>query len=249
MPKHEKEYWYWRRKGAFLDRPEIKLLQSKGDQHLVNYERFIDLALNTDGKLIANGISLAEDELAILTGRSENQILESLELMQKLGLIKKSEGCYVVCDFEQYRPSKSTEEADQKQEQRENQKRRLSSIETTNVVDSNSNNQSNSNSNYKNNHTVLSEIEYGFPSLEDVITECKENGYNRVNPDKFYYYYSNNGWKTKEGETITDWKNLVKKWNYSEKPSKPSFIATEEMQYEDVDLEEVKRKVFLEGKE
>ena len=38
-----------------------------------------------------------------------------------------------------------------------------------------------------------------------------------MNAEKFYDYYSGNGWKTSQGKPITDWKALLKKWSETER--------------------------------
>ena len=54
------------------------------------------------------------------------------------------------------------------------------------------------------------------PQLFEISSFCSENGLN-VNAEKFYDYYSGNGWKTSQGKPITDWKALLKKWNETER--------------------------------
>lgn len=54
------------------------------------------------------------------------------------------------------------------------------------------------------------------PQLFEISSFCSENGLN-VNVEKFYDYYSVNGWKTSQGKPITDWKALLKKWSETER--------------------------------
>lgn len=54
------------------------------------------------------------------------------------------------------------------------------------------------------------------PQLFEISSFCSENGLN-VNAEKFYDYYSGNGWKTSQGKPITDWKALLKKWSETER--------------------------------
>lgn len=50
------------------------------------------------------------------------------------------------------------------------------------------------------------------PSLDDVYDYCAENALS-VNAKEFYTYYEKNGWKTKKGEKITDWRAMCERWN------------------------------------
>lgn len=54
------------------------------------------------------------------------------------------------------------------------------------------------------------------PQLFEISSYCSENELN-VNAEKFYDYYSGNGWKTSQGKPITDWKTLLQKWSETER--------------------------------
>ena len=49
--------------------------------------------------------------------------------------------------------------------------------------------------------------------IQDFINENKLN----VDADKFFLHYSKSDWKTKDGKPITDWQELLKTWNSTEK--------------------------------
>ena len=49
------------------------------------------------------------------------------------------------------------------------------------------------------------------PSLEDIKTECREQGYTFVNTEKFFSYYEGRNWKL-GGEPI-NWKAMLRHWN------------------------------------
>lgn len=49
------------------------------------------------------------------------------------------------------------------------------------------------------------------PSLEDIKTECREQGYTSVNAEKFFSYYEGRNWKL-GGEQI-NWKAMLRHWN------------------------------------
>ena len=50
----------------------------------------------------------------------------------------------------------------------------------------------------------------GTPTLDDIKGYCKERD-NNVDADRFYNYYAARGWKIK-GETVHDWKALLRTW-------------------------------------
>ena len=49
------------------------------------------------------------------------------------------------------------------------------------------------------------------PSLEDIKTECREQGYTFVNTEKFFSYYEGRNWRL-GGEPI-NWKAMLRHWN------------------------------------
>ena len=66
------------------------------------------------------------------------------------------------------------------------------------------------------------------PTQEEVIAYCKERG-NSVDPQRFFDYYSANGWVQGKGKPIKDWKACVRTWerNTQVRPSsKPNEMDT-----------------------
>lgn len=61
------------------------------------------------------------------------------------------------------------------------------------------------------------------PSVEDVRTYCKEQGYAAVDPQRFVDYYASNGWMVGKNK-MKDWKAAVRGWNSreSEKAAPPA---------------------------
>ena len=53
------------------------------------------------------------------------------------------------------------------------------------------------------------------PSVDDVRTYCKEQGYIAVDPKRFVDYYASNGWMVGKNK-MKDWKAAVRGWNSRE---------------------------------
>lgn len=49
------------------------------------------------------------------------------------------------------------------------------------------------------------------PSLEDIKTECREQGYTFVNTEKFFSYYEGRNWRL--GGELINWKAMLRHWN------------------------------------
>lgn len=52
-----------------------------------------------------------------------------------------------------------------------------------------------------------------LPTLSEIVDFCFENNL-RVNPNKFYYYYENAGWKG-----VNNWQMKLMEWNETERPA------------------------------
>ena len=59
------------------------------------------------------------------------------------------------------------------------------------------------------------------PTLDDVRTYCLERN-NHVDPQRWYDYYSANGWKVGRNP-MKDWKAAVRTWERNDKPKAQSF--------------------------
>lgn len=55
------------------------------------------------------------------------------------------------------------------------------------------------------------------PSLEDIKTECREQGYTSVDAEKFFSYYEGRNWRL-GGEPI-NWKAMLRHWNLKDQKS------------------------------
>lgn len=53
------------------------------------------------------------------------------------------------------------------------------------------------------------------PTLDEVKAYCAGK---KVDPERFWNYYSAQGWKTSSGQPIRDWKPLVANWEKTERP-------------------------------
>lgn len=54
------------------------------------------------------------------------------------------------------------------------------------------------------------------PKVEEVRAYCHEQGYTRVDPERFIDYYQSNGWKVGKNP-MKDWKAAVRGWNGRDK--------------------------------
>lgn len=96
------------------------------------------------------------------------------------------------------------------------------------IADDDKNSNSNSNSNSS---SILStnvdnkRAHEKHPTLEEVTAYCLERG-NGIEPQRWYDYYSSNGWKVGKNQ-MKDWKAAVRTWerNGVDKPKQPKSFA------------------------
>lgn len=70
-------------------------------------------------------------------------------------------------------------------------------------------------------NTTVDEVKTTFPQAKEIktptIDEVKQylmdKNYTTFSADKFFNYYNNLGWKSKDGKSITDWQKLADVWN------------------------------------
>ncbi len=89
-------------------------------------------------------------------------------------------------------------------------------------------------------HHAAESPEYTKPSIDDVLTFCKQEHLN-VDGFQFVNFYQSNGWKTKTGAPIRDWKSVCKYWastaHHAEKRLNQGFKNVYEMQKTEYDKE------------
>ena len=54
------------------------------------------------------------------------------------------------------------------------------------------------------------------PTLSQIIEYTKNNNLTTVNPNRFFTYYNDKGWKTSNGNPI-DWKAKIQEWDFGDK--------------------------------
>ena len=93
-----------------------------------------------------------------------------------------------------------------------------------------------SDSRYKNNKNIKEREEGGDiphpqdppPTLEEIKRECQTEGFDAVDPEKFFSYYEGRNWKI-GGESI-NWRSMLRHWNIKDKdsPKKKKRAALDE---------------------
>ena len=83
------------------------------------------------------------------------------------------------------------------------------------------------------------------PTYQQIIDYCKELCITPIDANRFIDFYESKGWYVGKNK-MKDWKAAVRNWSRGEEPK--GFSAAEEMQVEEVDLDDLKAKMFGGGK-
>lgn len=62
------------------------------------------------------------------------------------------------------------------------------------------------------------------PQLSEILSFIAENNLN-VNGEDFFNHYEDNGWVTKAGKPVTNWKQLVRVWSRRELREAPCYVG------------------------
>ena len=224
----EKKYYWVKLKDIFFDDRRIKILrkQKDGYRYICIYLMMQLKALKTDGVLKYSGIlqNFAE-EIAADIGESKKIVKNAFEIFEKLELIEILENSYLflseVPEILEYGAEQAS--AERVRKHREKMKALQCNGEVTPEKQ-----KSNTEIDIEPKLETEKELDKTGPagslsssgSLPKTAAEvreyCVNMGYTKVNPEYFFEYCEERGWKTGD-KPIENWKALVKIWNENER--------------------------------
>lgn len=93
-----------------------------------------------------------------------------------------------------------------------------------------------------NNNMVDKAQRFVPPTRDEITSYCTEKGIH-IDVDRFIDYYTANGWKVGRNP-MKDWKATVRNWARGNKAEGKLNFGADEMDVQDVDLEELKERMF-----
>ena len=191
-------HWLWKDKPFSYGQAWIDLLM------MVNYK---ETKVLMDAKLVvvpAGSVITSEVKLSERWGWGRTKLRGFLKLLEDDGMIVKNatnkQTTINVVNWGKYQLPQTADE------QQTNSRR------TADEQQTNTNNNINNN---KNNNKQKERKVFTPPTLEEVRAYCLERG-NKVNPERFFDYYSANGWVQGKGKPIKDWKACMRTWEGKE---------------------------------
>ena len=116
-----------------------------------------------------------------------------------------------ICNYDSYQDVRTSDDTTDGQVT-------IQQTDTNNNIDNTSTSRSISNSNREGGKK--SQAKFIPPTLEEVIAHCKEKGFVKVNPERFFHHYNSVGWMVNKNK-MKCWKSALAKWEGSEYDDKP----------------------------
>ena len=116
-----------------------------------------------------------------------------------------------ICNYDSYQDVRTSDDTTDGQVT-------IQQTDTNNNIDNTSTSRSISNSNREGGKK--SQAKFIPPTLEEVVAHCKEKGFVKVNPERFFHHYNSVGWMVNKNK-MKCWKSALAKWEGSEYDDKP----------------------------
>ena len=214
----EKKYYWLKLKRDFFKRHDIRIIEEmpNGKEYLLFYLKLLVESIDHEGALrFSDTIPYNEQMLSIITNtnidivRSAMKLLESLQLVE----IKDDQTIYMEEVNTMIGSAVDNDNANRQRRFRERQKQ-LALPDRYDAVTKDNESKS-----------IEKEIEiekdnskpqkrFAKPTLDDVKAYCQERN-NNVDAEKWFNYYSANGWKVGKNP-MRDWKAAVRTWERNE---------------------------------
>lgn len=246
MSENSKKYFWLKLKDDFFDEKYIKALRRlpQGDSLVIVYLKMQLKSLKTEGiiqyeQILPDAIS----ELAMLLDEDENVVRLAIGALIKFGIVERweNETFYMVAmqqligsetagaaRVRKHRALKNGEAKKELQPQGEQKALHCNTdVTTCNTeieIEKDIEIDTDKEIEIEKSKKSKSASRFTPPTLSDVINYCRERN-NGVDPEKFFDYYTSNGWKVGKN-AMKDWKAAVRTWERSEKPTnKPQYNA------------------------
>ena len=241
------KYYWLKLKKDFFKRHDIKILEAMPDGHksVLFYLKLMLESIDHEGELrFSKQVPYSPEMLAIITDTGENTVKESLKRLQELGMLEITQDGTIVLNQVKTMIGSAADNDNARRQRRFREKKKAEN--NANVTDSNVTNvikvtDSNVTPVTKNNESKSIEIDKEIeidkrnikeksqsrfipPTLEEVKTYCQERN-SCVDPNTFYVYFTEGGWKDSRGNPVRNWKQKLITWE-KHNQSNTTAIAT-----------------------
>lgn len=221
-----------------------------GDTVLIIWLKLLTLAGNiNDGGMVyfTKDIPFNEQMLANEFGRPLETVKMALNVFEKFGMVELFDDMIYVSNWEKYQNTEGMERVREQTRKRVAAYRERQALPCSATVTLR--NATERREKKEERRTEEKSIRrFTPPTLEEVKAYCEEYG-KMIDCEKFIDYYTSNGWMVGRNH-MKDWKAAVRNWTkgHMREGTKRTFTATE-MEPEEQDIDELKRRLFGEEQE
>lgn len=225
----EKKYYWLKLKRDFFKRHDIRIIEEmpNGKEYLLFYLKLLVESIDHEGSLrFSDTIPYNEQMLSVITNTNIDIVRSAMKLFYDLKMIEIKDADTIYMAEVKKMIGSETKWAEYKR----NAKASASNVPLLENVQSVSNNCP---TEIEKDIEIEKDTEkevckpqkrFAKPTLEDVIAYCQERN-NNVDAEKWYNYYSANGWKVGKNP-MKDWKAAVRTWERSDDGGKPKYQRT-----------------------
>ena len=216
----DKKYYWLKLKRDFFKRHDVRIIEElpNGKEYLLFYLKLLVESIDHEGELrFSDTIPYNEQMLSVITNTNVDVVRSAMKLFVELKMIDVLEDSTIyMAEVTKLIGSEWTS-AERVRKLRQNQKALQCNIDVTRCntekeielekeID-------------KEKEVIKPQKRFVKPTIEDVQAYCKERN-NGVDAQRWYYYYSSNGWKVGKNP-MKDWKAAVRTWERSDSNGKP----------------------------
>lgn len=234
----EKKYYWLKLKRDFFKRHDIRIIEEmpNGKEYLLFYLKLLVESIDHDGELrFSDTIPYNEQMLSVITNTNVDIVRSALKLFADgLHLIEiKDDKTIYMEEVQKMIGSAVDSDVANRQRRCRERKKQQALLGVTDALQNVTDVVTNDNESKSIEKEIDKEIDkdsikpqkrFAKPTLDDVKEYCQERG-NNVDAERWYNYYSANGWKVGKN-SMKDWKAAVRTWERSDDGGKPKYQRT-----------------------
>lgn len=218
-----------------------------GDTVLIIWLKLLTLAGNiNDGGMVyfTKDIPFNEQMLANEFGRPLETVKMALNVFEKFGMVELFDDMIYVSNWEKYQNTEGMERV------REQTRKRVAAYRERQALPCNATvtlcNATERREKKEERRTEEKSIRrFTPPTIEEIHRYCWDKGL-MVDEQTFFNYYNVSGWVDSKGNKVKNWKQKLITWaKHDRGNARPKFTATE-MEPEEQDIDELKKRLFRE---
>lgn len=221
----DKKYYWLKLKRDFFKRHDIRIIEEmpNGKEYLLFYLKLLVESIDHEGELrFSDTVPYNEQMLSVITNTNIDVVRSAMKLFIELKMIDVQDDAtiYMAEVNKMIGSAVDNDNANRQRRFREKQKQ-LALPERYDGVTKNNESKSIEKEIEidKEKEDIKPQKRFTKPTLEEVQAYCQERN-NNVDAQKWYDYYSANGWKVGRSKMV-DWKAAIRTWERGDSNGKP----------------------------